>query len=206
MAFNTDYSSFRTAIPGWLDWTGSTTTQVDDLISVAEKKVYKVLRTRANEFGFSINVASDGTAAVPADYEEMKSARMNASPQRKLERKSVEFIYANYGDRSVTGNQLYFAREASNFIFAPSGSTGDVMKGVYYRSGTSMAVNSTLNSIFSAHPDIFLMAALAESTLFIGADSRIQAWETKFQELVAIANQKAKDEDYSGSTLAGSLR
>lgn len=206
MAFDTDYTSFRSAVQRFIDWTdAATTTYVDDLISVAEKKVYKLLRTRANEKGFSINAGADGTVAVPSDYEEMKSARLSANPARKLERKSVEFIYSKYADRSVTGNQLFFAREADKFIFGPSGASGDAMQGVYYRSGTAMASTSTINSIFTAHPDIFLMAAASESSVFIGADARLQTWEAKFQSLLAIANQAAKDEDYSGSTLAGSL-
>lgn len=204
MPFNTDYSSFRVAVPAHIDWAGYTVTQIDDLIAVAERKVFRSLRTRAMEFSFSINVASDGTASVPSDYVEMKFARMNANPQKRLERKSLEFIYARYGDRSDTGNQIYFAREAGSFIFGPAGASGDVMKGVYYRNTFMNA--STIHSIFSAHPDIFLMAAASEATPYIGADARIAVWEQKFQQLVAIANQEAKDEDQSGSTLAGALR
>lgn len=205
MAFDTDYASFRTAIPLFVDWSGSTTTQVDDLISLAEKKVYKLLRTRANEKKFSLNAGSDGTVSVPSDYEEMKSARIASSPARKLERKSVEFIYEKYGDRSSTGNERYFGREADSFIFGPAAGPGTPMVGVYYRSGTSMAQNATINSIFTAHADIFLMAAASEASPFIGSDSRIPTWEAKFQSLLSIANQAAKDEDNSGSTLAGSL-
>ena len=205
MAFSDDYESFRAAVPRFIDWTGYTTTHVDDLIAVSERKVYKALRTRANEFRFSINAGSGGTVAVPDDYEEMKSARMSAAPARKLVRKSVEEIYSRFGDRSVTGNQLWFAREGDVFIFGPAGAAGDTMQGVYYRSGTSMAQSATINSIFAAHPDIFLMAAASESSAYIGMDSRIAVWEQKFQQLIAIANQAARDEDTSGSILVGSL-
>lgn len=205
MAFNTDYASFRAAVPRFIDWTDFTTTHVDDLIAVAERKVYKMLRTRANEIRFSLTAGSDGTVAVPADYEEMKHARIAASPVRRLTRASIEEVYEKYADRSVSGSQRIFAREGDAFIFGPAGVSGNVMNGVYYRSGTSMASTSTINSIFTAHPELFLMAAASESEAFIGMDSRIPVWEAKFQQLLNIANQAAKDEDLSGSALSGRL-
>lgn len=205
MAFNTDYSSFRTAVASWLDWSDSTTTSLNDLIEVGQNKVHKALRTRTMETAYSATINSSGQAALPSDYIEMKFAYINGSPVRKLTRKSAEWIYENYPVRSDTGQEQYFAREGSNFIFGPAGGDGSLMKGIYYAKSSSMSGGSTINSLFSAHPEIFLMATLSEAEPFIGRDERTAMWEAKFQQLVQIANSEAKAEDQSGSRLAASL-
>ena len=148
---------------------------------------------------------TSGVVAVPDQFIEMKFAYINSSPAVRLLRKSAEWIYEHYSDRSVTNNEAYFAREGSNFIFGPAGGDGNVMTGIYYARATYMAVSSTINSIFSAHPDVFLFAAISEGAAFTGEDQRTPMWEAKFQQLVAAANREAKDEDQSGSRLFGSL-
>ena len=104
----------------------------------------------------------------------------------------------------MTSNEAYFAREGSNFIFGPSGGSGSLMKGVYYAKSSSMAGGSTINTLFTAHPEIFLWATLSEAEPFIGRDSRVQLWEAKFQACIAAANLEAKAEDQSGSRLGAS--
>lgn len=200
--FSADFASFRTSIATWIDWTDSTTTHLNDLIEVGQNKVQRFLRIRAMETALAATINSSGQATVPSDYLEMKSAYIDSAPRRKLERKSVEFINEKFSDRSVTSNEAYYAREGSNFIFGPAGGEGSVMKGVYYAKGSSMAAGSTVNSIFTAAPEVFLFGVLSEAGPFIGQDARLPMWEGKFQQLLEAANLEAKKEDQSGSRLA----
>jgi hypothetical protein len=196
--FSASYSDFRTAVATWIDWTGSTTTQLNDLIKVGEQTVYKRLRVRQMETALAATVGSDGTCTVPTDYVEMKHARFNTSPVRTLKRKNAEWIYENYPDRSVTGEEQYFARDGSSFIFGSTGAAGRVMTGSYYARPSSMADNSTINSVFSAHPEVFLFGTLAE-------DARMPVWKMKFEELLVAANNEDKSEGQSGSRLFATL-
>jgi len=202
--FSASYADFRTSLSTWADWTDSTTTNLNDLIQVGENVVYKRLRVRQMETALAATIATAGTATVPTDYLELKHAYINATPVRKLERKNAEWIYEKYPNRT-SGNELYTAREGSNFIFGPAGTQGHVMTGIYYAKPTGMASGSTINSVFSAHPEVFLFGTLSELEPFIGRDARIPVWKAKFEEYLAIANSEDKAENVSGSRLTASL-
>lgn len=195
----TDLAAFRLSISSHLD-IGSTIpdTKLDDLIKVAENKVNKVLRVREMESPLAQTINSSGQAALPTDYLVDKFAYMNTNPVRKLYRKTPEWIYENYPNRSA-GTEQYFAREGSNFIFGESGTQDRVMKGIYYAKPTAMA--STINAVFTAYPEVYLFAALSECEPYIGRDQRIQLWEEKFKQVLDNANDMAKEEDFSGSDL-----
>src|SRR5690348_10702937 len=132
----TDLAAFRLSITNHLD-VGSQIpdSKLHDLIKVAENKVNKRLRVREMETALAATINSAGQAAVPADYLVDQFAYINSNPIRKLERKTPEWIYTNYPDRSA-GTEKYFAREASNFIFGEAGTQDRVMKGVYYAKPT----------------------------------------------------------------------
>ncbi len=205
MAFTDDYSAFRAAISTWIDVSDMTITQVNDLIKVGEIKVNKKLRTRVMETALNVTINSSGQAAVPADFLEMKNIYISKSPVLPLERTSVKDIYTRYPNRSQTGQSGYYAREGSNFIFGNAGATNDVVKGIYYAKPTSMPGSSTINSVFTEHPDVYLFATLSEAEPFIGRDARIPIWEAKFQKALMDSNDQDEAEDQSGSNLATKL-
>lgn len=195
-------AAFRLTITDHLDVGSSITdSKLDDLITIGENKVNRELRVRQMESALAATLGSTaGTASVPSDYIEMKHAYMNTSPVRRLERKPATWIYEKFPNRSQTGTEHYFAREGSEFIFGEAGVSGRVMKGIYYAKPTAMA--STINSLFSAYPEVFLFAVLSEAEAFIGRDSRIPLWEQKYQQYKNLANQTDKDEGLAGSPLS----
>lgn len=200
MSFS-DLAAFRLSISTWPD-IGSTIpdSRLDDLIRIAENKVNKVLRVREMETALVATLGTTGTCAVPSDYIELKNAYINTSPTRKLERKTVDWIYDKYPDRVNQGTEQFVAREGANFIFGPVGTQNRVMKGIYY--AKPVAMTSTINSLFSAFPEIYLFAALSEAEPFVGRDARIPVWEGKFQQYLHMANQSDKDEFLSGGPLS----
>lgn len=175
--------------------------KLDDMIAIGENKVNKHLRVREMETALASTVNSSGQAAVPSSYLDMKFAYMDTSPIRKLERKSAEWVYDHYPTRTA-GTEMYFAREASNFIFGEAGTQDRVMKGVYFAKPTAMT--STINSVFSAYPEVYLFATLSECEPVIGRDARLPMWESKFKQVLDNANGLYRDEEWSGSTLATS--
>ena len=199
MAF-TDLAALRLSLTAELD-VGSqiADSKLDDKIKLAENKVHKKLRVREMETALAATVNSVGAAAVPADYLDLKYSYMDTSPVRRLERKSPEWIYDKYPTRSA-GVEKFVAREGSNFIFGEGGTENRVMKGIYYAKPVAMA--STINAVFSAYPECYFFAALSECESFIGRDSRIQLWEAKFEQALALANSQAKDEEFSGGPLS----
>lgn len=196
MAINT-YATLKTAITYWLDITATDlTNQIDDLVTLGEKRIHREARTSDNEATLTTSISS-GTVALPSDYVEMRYCYVNTSPVQILQRRQPEWIYENYPTRSGGGKPLFFAREAGNLIFGPYPDSTYAINGIYYkRAGT---LSSATYNLFLNNPDLYLFACLAESEIIIGRDNRVALWEAKYQKVLGMVNGEAKNEYVSGS-------
>lgn len=195
----TTYAQLKTAVVSWLDVaTTDFTSTIDDLVTVGEKRIFRETRTRDMETALSSVIAA-GVIALPTNYVAMKFCYVDGTPVQALERRSAEWIYSKYPQRSSSSKPSFIAREAGNFIFGPYPDSTYTIKGSYYvRLG---ALSGTVNALFTANPDLYLFACLAESEPLIGRDSRIPLWEAKYQKILASVNAEDKNEDQSGSSL-----
>jgi hypothetical protein len=199
MAMITNYASLKTGIAGWLDINSTDlSSQIDDLIMVGEKRIFREVRTRDMEVALNATIAN-GVIALPTGYVALKNARINTSPVVELERRSAEWIYKNYGFRTSSGIPKYIARDGTNLIFGPYPDSGYNVIGTYYARLDSIA--NSVTALFSSNPDIYLMAALAEAEPLLGRDPRIPMWQQKYTEILTQMNGEDKVEDQSGSSL-----
>ncbi len=198
MALNT-ISGMEAAIS---DWTNArlNATQVRDLITLGEDRMYRELRVRSMEAATTA-AFSNGVVAVPADYAEMKEAHIDSSPFISLQRKTAEWIYQNYPQRSASGLPKFFARDGANFVFGPFPSGGRSMVMRYY-SRPVTAIGGTLAGIALAAPGLMLFASLAEAEPYLGRDTRIAVWEGKYQAVKQRVEKEDMHEYFSGSDLA----
>lgn len=195
----TNYASLKTGIAGWLDVSASElSSQIDDLIMVGEKRIFREVRTRDMEVALNATI-SNGVIALPTGYVALKNARINTSPVVELERRSAEWIYKNYGFQSSSGIPKYIARDRTNLIFGPYPDSAYNVIGTYYVRLDSIA--NSVTALFSSNPDIYLMAALAEAEPLLGRDPRIPMWQQKYTEILTQMNGEDKTEDQSGSAL-----
>lgn len=195
----TTYAELKTAIVSWLDVpTATFTSQIDDLITVGEKRLFRQARTRDMEYAISATIAA-GFIALPADYVSIKYAYIDGSPVTRLERRPSDWIYQHFPLRSADRKPKYIARESTNFIFGPFPDATYAVKGIYYRRQALIA--NTPNALFLANPDLYLFSCLAESEPLIGRDNRIALWEAKYQRILADVNGEDRTEDVSGGGL-----
>jgi hypothetical protein len=202
----TTYAELQTAVARWLGNTDSATTTtvgiastITDLITVAEKRIFREARTRDMETALSSAISS-GVVAVPAGYVQLKFAYVDGSPTSLLKRRSAESIYAQYPVRSASGTPVLIGREGTNFIFGPYPDSAYTIKGSYYARLTAIS-GSGVNALFTANPDLYLFGCLAESIILIGQDSRIPLWEAKYKQVLSEVNGEDDDEDHSGGSL-----
>lgn len=193
------YAALKTSVAGWMNVSASDlSSQIDDLVTIAETRIYREARTRDGEQAYATAMAS-GVLAVPSDYVEFKYLYCSASPGTPLERRSVEWLYANYPRvNASSGIPKYFARDGTNFVFGPVPDGSYTATGLYYKKFA--ALSSALNNQFLNNPDLYLFACLAESEILIGRDARVPLWEAKYGKILDDANGLAKREDVSGST------
>jgi hypothetical protein len=198
MSINT-YATLKTAIVSWLNISATDiASQIDDLVTLGETRIFRKARTRDMEAVLSSTIAS-GVISLPTSYVALKFAYIDGTPTQRLERRSAEWIYMQYPVRSSEGKPKYIAREGTSFIFGPYADSAYTVKGIYYK--RLDAISSSVNALFSSNPDLYLFACLAESEPIIGRDQRIALWESKFQSILADVNGEDQAEDHSSGVL-----
>lgn len=204
MAFSS-YTSFGTSLASWLlDSNTATVTDLGvsmtaDLITVGETRIFREVRVRGMETALSGSITA-GMLALPASYLALKTAYVDASPQVELERRSAEWVRAQYPQTSGSGVPKFIARFGSNFIFGPYPDSAYPIAGIYYKQPTAIS-GAGLNDLFTTNPDLYLFACLAEGSMVLGQDPRVQIWEAKYQRILADVNGADRAEDASGSGL-----
>lgn len=196
----TTYAQLTAAVARWLGNSDSATTTtlgivstIDDLVTVAESRIFRETKTMDTE------AILNSTGAVPADYASLKFAYIDGSPTTGLERRSAQWIYANYPMRSSGGTPKFIAREGLNFIFGPYQNGAVTIKGVYYKRLLPLA--TAVHNLFKNNPDLYLFGCLAEAGILVGPDSRIALWEQKYMKILNDVNGYARAEDSSGGSL-----
>ncbi len=191
------YTDLTGAVASWLH-RSDLNSQVPDFISLAESRINNDLRHRAMETSTASTIAS-GVIAVPTNYIELKDAYVSStSPYANLDRKTAEWVYENYPNRTAGGDAPKFiAREGSNFIFGPFPTDGLVVTLVYYNRFAPLS--SSVNSVFTAYPGLWLYGSLIEAAPYLKDDKRLPLWEQKFSQLFTLVQKESDDEFLSGS-------
>lgn len=196
MAINT-YATLKSSVAGWMNVSATDLSdQIDDLVTIAETRIYREARTRDAETSY-ITAIGSGVLSVPSDYVDMKWIYCSATGTPLL-RRSIEWLYEYYPRvGAVTGTPKYFARDGNNFVFGPVPDAAYTAIAVYYKKFAALSTGT--NNQFLNNPDLYLFACLAESEILIGRDERIPVWEAKYNKILSDANTLAKREDTSGS-------
>lgn len=173
---------------------------IPDFITAADDRINReVVESADREIVFTSTIASDGTMAVPSDYNQLKHAYIASSKTYRLQRKKAGWIYEKYPTRSADGLPKFIAREGTNFIFGPFPDSGYTVRGVYYRDHP--ALSSSACPMFTASPMLWIYAALAEAEPFMKNDKRIALWEAKYKQTKERVLMDTDSEDQSGSPL-----
>lgn len=196
MAIGT-YAELQAAVKDWIK-RADLDSIIPDFIMLGEKRIFREVRSRSMETALSSTIAS-GVIGVPADYLELKSAYVDGTPAKVLQRATATEIYAQYPLRSSTTKPRMIAREGSNFIFGPYPDSTYTIKGIYYAQPVSVATSA--NTLFTENPDLYLFAALLETEPYIKNDARIPVWQAKYEQIKGQINDYEKSELGSGSGL-----
>ena len=170
---------------------------LDNLILLGEKWVFRNARTPEMESSLNITLAADGTGAVPADYASLKHARIDGSPSRPLKMRPAQWIYENYQQRSSDGKPFFIGRDGTSFVFGPFPDSTYTVLGIYYAKPTSVLTSA--NTLFTTNPDLYLFASLAEATAYVKNDQRISLWTQKRDAILADVNGEAKEGEYGSA-------
>ena len=204
MALNLDgtYSGLKNAIASFLN-RNDTADYVEDLIVLAEDRIYDEIRSRELETSFSITITTaTGLATLPDGFLGLKHVWIqDGSDQRALEICSESWLHGMYPQRSADDDPEVCAVLAgpsgANYLeFGPYPASNGTVGGVCYQRPARLS--STTNGFFQAHQGLFLFASLSESAIKVGQDVRIPVWEAKYQTNKASIQLVEERKDFSG--------
>lgn len=159
------YAELQTSVASWLH-RADLTSQIPDFITLAEAKLNRKLRLRAQE-----NTATDtvsATVALPTGFVEMKSLTVSAGGENyPLTYVTPELI------TSETGQPSSYSIVGDNIVFQNS-STGYAYTLVYYKPFDSLSAG--VNWLITNAPDVYLYATLLEAAPYMKNDKRIETW------------------------------
>lgn len=166
MAIST-YAELQTAVASWLHRDDSNLTSlVPDFITLAEAKLNRQLRLRAQEATATGTVAA--TVALPTSFIGMKSLTASAGGKNyPLTYVTPELI------TSETGQPTSYSIVGENIVFQNS-STGYTYTLVYYV--PFAALSAGVNWLITNAPDVYLYATLLEAAPYMKNDKRIATW------------------------------
>ncbi|MDE1828262.1 MAG: hypothetical protein KGH65_03830 [Candidatus Micrarchaeota archaeon] len=150
----------------------------------------------------SIEIGPHGTYAVPSDYLELKRMVLtDTSNTTRMIRKTAEWIYQYYPDRTPDSLPQYVARDNDVFIFGPYPDSQYSLSGVYYYKPAYLT-SSTTNFLVTSYPGLLVAACLAEASLFTRDTDGVQFWDSRFQMLARTVQATSDHEAFSGSPLS----
>lgn len=158
------------------------------LLIVAQRRIYRDVRSRWNEFAFTNITVADNLAALPDDYESPSIVHFGRQALIPVSETVLRDYWADSG-ASANGTDLYFARAGNALTFYPAQSDDAVLQGRYYaRLADLTDANIGTNPLFQNADDLFVYAALVESADFFNESPKMAAWESKYESIVASLN------------------
>lgn len=167
------------------------------VIGLAERRIYREVRTGYNEVAFSGNVTGNAFA-LPTDF---RSASILHFGKKPLEPVSIEFLQ-QYNDDHSSGDCRYFAQLGRAFKFAPAVTDGTALQGSYFKALDALS-DSTLpsNTLFAAAEDLFLFASMVEAAPMYGFQDQLPIWDAKYRMTLDAVNKEQAINAYAAGRM-----
>ena len=175
---------------------------LDQLLTVAQQRIYREVRSRWNEVDFAgAVVVASNLAPLPADYEAASIVHFGRQALIPVSETVIRDYWADNG-ASAGGTDLYFARAGNSLTFYPAESDGAVLQGRYYaRLPFLTDANMAANQLYQNADDLFIYACLVESADFFGESAKMQTWESKYESIKESLNISSHRAAYSAGRL-----
>ena len=178
------YSDYLVQITRLIDGDDVTASEVangtlEQIVGLAERKIYRDVRSRFNEKAFLGVTVTGNLAALPADFEAISVIHFG---KQALTPKAEEWLRerANH-----SGECRHFAAAGDALTFGPSVADNTVVQGRYFcRLPDLTAANFATNALIAREPDLWIYAALVEALpFFAGAAAQGQLFMQKYEQI-----------------------
>jgi hypothetical protein len=196
----TTYNELKSSVADWLNRTDLTAV-VPDFISLAEAQIERTLRTRQMIVRATASIDSE-YSAVPADFLETKSIKLNTNPVTPLQFESVDALDSMKGTMYLAnGKPLYFGIVGGQIRVLPVPDSTYTAELTYYAKLSKLSSTNTTNWLLTQAPDVYLYGALMQAAPYLKDDDRITIWATMYTRGL----EELQVADDRGATSGGSI-
>jgi hypothetical protein len=199
MALST-YTELKSSVADWLNRTDLTSV-VPDFISLAEAQIERTLRTRQMIVRATASIDTE-YSAVPADFLETKSIKLNTNPVTALIFESIDALDSLKSTTYISaGKPQYFGIVGSQVRVLPVPDNTYTAELIYYAKLAKLSSSNATNWLLTQAPDVYLYGSLMQAAPYLKDDARIPVWAaiyTRGLEELQIADDR-------GATSGGSI-
>lgn len=174
MSFSS-YADLQSNIALWLA-RDDLTTYIPDFITLFEAAAARKLQVRPMESSATLTF-TNGSAALPTDY--LSTRSLNLSGYGELVYRHPSYLRESVSD-GVSGIPSNYTIEGSNVKVRPLNDTGTYTLNYFAKNA---AVSSSLNWLFTDHPDCYLAGSLCEAYLFDKDIENATVWKARRDEI-----------------------
>jgi len=176
----TTYTELKSSVADWLNRTDLTAV-VPDFISLAEAQIERILRTRQMIVRATASIDTE-YSAVPADFLETKSIKLNTNPVTALAFESIDAMDQLKATTYIAvGQPRYFSIVGGQIRVLPVPDATYTAELTYYANLSKLSDANTTNWLLSQAPDVYLYGALLQASPYLKDDARITVWASLYQ-------------------------
>lgn len=182
----TTYAGLKTNITNWLG-RSDLTDYYDDWIRLFEFAAARKLKTEGMQASTSLTTTS-GSVALPSDYLGTIALRWAGSTAITLDYLHPTILDSLYPlGSSTSGSPQSYTIRAGNIEVRPVSDSSQITLNYYAR---DTAAATTLDWLFTNHPDAYLFGSLAESGGYTDDAEKLMMWKARRDE---VFDEIAKD-------------
>lgn len=195
-----NYTELKASVADWLNRTDLTSV-IPDFIALAEAQIERTLRTRQMIVRATASIDTE-YSAVPADFLETKSIKLNTNPVTSLAFETVDALDALKSTTYIsTGKPQFFSIVGGQIRVLPVPDSTYTAELIYYAKLSKLSSTNTTNWLLTQAPDVYLYGSLMQAAPYLKDDSRIPVWAaiyTRGLEELQIADDR-------GATSGGAI-
>jgi hypothetical protein len=196
----TTYTELKASVADWLNRTDLTNV-IPDCISLAEAQIERTLRTRQMIVRATASIDTE-YSAVPADFLETKSIKLNTNPVTALVFESIDALDSLKSTTYISpGRPGYFGIVGGQIRVLPVPDSTYTAELIYYAKLSKLSSSVATNWLLTQAPDVYLYGSLMQAAPYLKDDSRVPVWAaiyTRGLEELQIADDR-------GATSGGSI-
>jgi hypothetical protein len=188
------YSDLKTAVASWLNKT-NLTTQIPDLVALAESNIRRDVHTRSHETRTASTLTGE-TLTFPTRFMRVRSLSVGGKPMEYLSPEAyqtkVDQEYSSQGYYTIIGQSIYVL----------NGASGDDYILVYDASLTGFSADADTNWLLTNAPEVYLWGACEQAAVFLKDTAAAQDYNARYSAAVANLNRSERMAKYAGPLIA----